>query len=397
MKKTKDQVQSEAEQAILDNEGQGMVLMATGTGKSKIPIDIAKRDYHKGYSILICVPTEKLRDVNWKAEFTKWGAESIWDECVERTCYVSMPKIMNKHYDLVVLDEGHNITENNSQFFSNNTYDGLVLLTATMPTDPIKLRILDDLRLKIVYTVTMDQAVEWGLISPYKITIVETELEKVRKTVMAGSKKKPFLQTEQAAYAYITNQINSLTYEDWGVEGAVLGQRKSLTSVEQGRLQMLILKRMHLIYNLQSKLDAAKFLLSKIPRPERTLIFAGSIKHAEELCSNSFHSKSKKTDTSFDDFCDKKITRLSCVDSLNEGHNIPDLDRALIVQLNSKSLKMIQRIGRIVRFREGHIARIVIIVVKGTMDAEWARKSLSEFSSDNITTLNFNDLKARYS
>ena len=385
MKKTKDQVQAEAEQAILDNHGQGMVLMATGTGKSKIPIDIAKRDYQKGYSILICVPTEKLRDVNWKAEFTKWGAESIWDECVERTCYVSMPKIKNKHYDLVVLDEGHNITENNSQFFSNNTYDGLVLLTATMPDNEIKLKILEDLNLKIVYTVTMDQAVDWGLISPYKITIVETELEKVRKTVMAGSKKKPFLQTEEAAYSYITKQI------------ATFQEMEDKTPADFSRLQMLILKRMHLIYNLQSKLDAAKFLLGKIPKSERTLIFAGSIKHAEELCSNSFHSKSKKTDTSFDDFCEKRITRLSCVDSLNEGHNIPDLDRALIVQLNSKSLKMIQRIGRIVRFRHGHIARIVIIVVKGTMDAEWARKSLSEFNSDNITTLNFNDLKARYS
>ena len=80
MKKTKSEVQQEAEDAIEANGGSGSVFMATGTGKSKIPIDIAKKDLQtisiSNYRILLCVPTEKLRDKNWKEEFEKWEAVS---------------------------------------------------------------------------------------------------------------------------------------------------------------------------------------------------------------------------------------------------------------------------------------------------------------------------------
>ena len=54
---------------------------------------------------------------------------------------------------------------------------------------------------------TVDEAVEWGLISPYKIIVVKTSLNKVIKNVAAGSKLKPFFQTEQAAYDYVSNSI----------------------------------------------------------------------------------------------------------------------------------------------------------------------------------------------
>lgn len=385
MKKTKSEVQKEAEDAIEANGGSGSVFMATGTGKSKIPIDIAKKDLQtipiSNYRILLCVPTEKLRDKNWKEEFEKWEADEVWERCVERTCYVSMHKLKDKHYDLVILDEGHNITENNSVFFDNCTYDRVVLLTATMPRKIQKLEIIEKLGLNVVYTVTLDQAVEWGLVSPFSITVVYTSLEKVRKTVVAGTKSKPFLQTEFAAYKYLTDRINALKDEP------------VLTVQETSMLQMLIRKRMHLIYNLQSKTDAAKILLGKIPITERTLIFAGSIKQAEELCIHSFHSKSPKGSTTYNDFCEKKIDRLASVDSLNEGHNIPDLDRAVLVQITSNSLDIIQRIGRIVRFREGHLAKILIIVAKGTVDETWLSKAIADIDINRIKFMDFEQLK----
>lgn len=385
MKKTKDEVQQEAQDAIEANGGSGAVLMATGTGKSKIPINIAKKDLltHSlsDYKILICVPTEKLRDNNWKKEFDKWEATEIWDECVERTCYVSMPKIKDKHYDLVVLDEGHNITENNSVFFENCTYDKVILLTATMPRNLKKLDIIERLNLDIVYTVTLDQAVEWGLVSPYKITVIYTRLDINDKYVAAGSKHKPFYQTEFAAYNYLTNRINALKDEP------ILDQK------EKGLLQVLIRKRMHLIYGLKSKTQAAKYLLSKIPKTDRVLIFAGLIAQAEELCENTFHSKSPKNSTSYEDFELCKINRLASVDSLNEGHNIPDLDRAFVVQINSNSLDIIQRIGRIVRYRDGHLAKITILVAKNTVDEDWLRKAISEISQENVQFLDFEQLK----
>lgn len=385
MKKTKDEVQREAITALDANHGRGIIAMSTGTGKSRIPILIALREWHPDYKILICVPTEKLRDENWKAEFEKWGASSIWETSVERTCYVSMPKIKNQVYNMVIMDEAHNVTENNSQFFDQNDCYSLIALTATPPENGEKKQLLDDIGLKIIYRVTMDQAVEWGLVAPYKIFIVETELDKVTKNIAAGNKLKPFMQTEQQAYNYLCDQIGKLQRLDYP------------SPHDKKKLEMLIFRRMHFIYNLPSKLEATRFVIQKlIPREERTLIFAGSIEHAELLCANTYHSKTPKTSTSFDDFAQKRTNVLSCVNSLNEGHNIADLDRAVIEQLNSKSLKMIQRIGRIVRFREGHTAKIIIIVARATMDEEWCKQSLKDFNSANITVYNINDLKQKY-
>lgn len=389
MKKTKDEVQQEAIVALDTAGGSGIIANCTGSGKSRIPILIAQKEWYEGYKILICVPTEKLRDENWKKEFYKWNAGHIWESSVERTCYVSMHKLMFKYYDMVVLDEMHNITENNSVFFDQCTYKRIVALTATIPDNEIKLDIIKGLGLKIVYKVTMDEAVEWGLVSPYRITLVRVPLEMVMKTVVAGSKQRPFLQTEYDAYQYVTRVIDNL------------GQEQYLTAGDKARRTIYIRKRQHLIYSLQSKTNAAKWILDYIiPKEERTLIFAGSIKQAEELCVNFFHSKidktKKSTNHSFEQFLNQEINRLSCVDAINEGHDIPNMNGSLIVQLNSKSLKLIQRIGRSCRFREDHVAQIYMLVAMGTVDENWAHKAMKELNAENVITINFKDLKSNY-
>jgi superfamily II DNA or RNA helicase len=383
MKKTKDQVQEEAELAINQNGGKGIVVMATGTGKSKIVINRAKRKYKPTMRILIVVPTEKLRDVNWKNEFSKWDCSAIYENNVERACYISINKIHQQHYDLVVLDEVHNITENNSEFFSQNTATEVIGLTATMPENYLKKQILESLKLYPVYHVSLDEAVEWGLISPYKITIVEVKLNSTIKNIKAGTKEKPFMQTEFEAYKYVSAQIERL------VNG-------SKTPQQEAFLMTLIFKRLRLIYNLETKTRMAKFILDNvIPKDERTLIFCGSIKQAEFLNEYSFHSKSKNS-IGFDKFVNEEIERLSCVNALNEGHNIPNVDNALVVQLNSKELNLVQRIGRIVRYRHGHIAEIFIIMVCDTVDENWTYKSLTNFESGNIRRINFEQLKSEY-
>ena len=73
----------------MNNNG-GMVAMATGSGKSRVAVEVAKyyfnpeHDYHAA----LLVPTEKLRDENWKEEFEKWEARNIWKH-TERLCYAS--------------------------------------------------------------------------------------------------------------------------------------------------------------------------------------------------------------------------------------------------------------------------------------------------------------------
>lgn len=357
-----------------------LVLAATGVGKSKIGVDYSKEivNTKKNARILIVVPTEKLRDENWKEEFEKWKAKTIWGRNIIRSCYASISKIENDEFDLVILDEVHNITENNSSFFYQNKVHKAIGLTATAPEDVEKAQILDELKFEVVYKIDLDEAVKLGLVSPYEIVIVETRLDTKDKYVKSGTKDKPFYQTEKAKYDYLDRTVRRMMFS-------------SNPRMKSG-LKFKLLERMRFIYNLKSKTKVAQYLLDNvIPEDERTLIFSGSIDQAEELCDNTFHSKTNDKD--YNAFKAEEINRMSCVNAVNEGHNLPKLDNGLVVQLNSKELNFIQRVGRIVRYRDGHKAKIYVICAIDTQDEKWVKKAIENFDQTSISYVRFENLK----
>ena len=72
------------------------------------------------------------------------------------------------------------------------------------------------------------------------------------------------------------------------------------------------------------------------------------------------------------------------MDALNEGINIPDVDGSIMVQIRSSDIKLVQRIGRNIRFREDHLANIYIIVCKDTQDEVWFRKASEDLDESRI-------------
>lgn len=360
--KIREKIQKEALKSIIDFNGKALILMATGAGKSKIPIDYAKKK--KAKNLALIVPTENLKD-NWEQEFKKWGALEYWENTTV-LCYASASKIKSKNFDLVILDECHNITELSSEFFIDNTCKDIIGLTATKPKEAEKVALLNNIGLKVSYHLPLDEAVKLGFVAPYKITVIYTRLDSTQKYIPAGTKDKPFLTTEAGNYNYLNDKV-----------------RKLMFSKEQKSLQYSILHRMRAIYNLKSKTSFAKYLLEEIiPKDDRTLIFSGNIEQAEEVCLHSFHSKSKNDNLEL--FKQEKINRLSCVNSLNEGQNIPNLDSAIIVQLNSNERNLIQRIGRLIRYRPGHQAHIYVICCLDTQDEKWLEKALENLDKNNI-------------
>lgn len=380
--KVREKVQEEATQAVIQNDG-GMVAMATGSGKSKVAIDLAKYYCNDSSTPLfpaVIVPTEKLRDENWKQEFEKWGAGSLWD-VTERLCYASASKVTDKNITLAILDEGHNITELGSSFFDNNNVKITVLLTATPPTDKVKIELLKALNIKLVYELTLDQAVRLGFVAPYKITVVTVPLDNATKNITGGTKAKPFMTTESASYAYWNKRVQQC-YGDSTPRG-------------QAKMKFAILGRMQFIYKLPSKTSAIKFLLEKvIPKDDRTLIFCGSIEQADDVCPWKYHSKSNNKD--YDDFKAGLINRLSCVRGVNEGHNFPEIDSGIIGQLNSKEKDLVQRIGRLIRFRPGHEAHLWIVVSEGTQDEKWLEGATAGLDQSKIEHVRFTNFKTKY-
>lgn len=359
-------------------------LMATGSGKSKIAVDRADKIVKEKPKarILLVVPTQKLRDENWFEEFSKWDKLNIWENNMERSCYASLHKYADEEFDYVILDEGHNLTLVNSVFFQKNKIHLCTILTATKPSDLQKNTIIAGLGFKRGYELSLDEATKLGLVAPYDIYVITMNLNNTNKYIKAGSPTKPFYQTEASRYKYLTDLFNS--------------NKNKFTTIN----------RMKFVYNLQSKTEIAKLILENvIPKELRTLIFCSSIKQAVQVSPRRFFSKprAKKSDNAekvaaikellkyyegdkgYHDFKEKRINRLACINSLNEGENIADLDVAFIIQISGNELNLIQRIGRIIRYRANFRGKIIILCVEDSVDYHWMKRATA-----NITTeINF--------
>ena len=71
-----------------------------------------------------------------------------------------------------------------------------------------------------------------------------------------------------------------------------------------------------------------------------------------------------------------------------------DIDCLFIVQLNKQQLHFVQRAGRI-RFRPNKIGEIIVLVSDGTIDTEWAAKSMRGFDHTKIKWVTLEDIRTK--
>ena len=307
---SKNQIQQQIVES-LPNPCHGLLNLSPRLGKTKIGIDVIKKE--KSKKILWVTPNTKLRDEDIPAEFKQWEAVSYLKK-TDIICYASLADHKGK-YDKVILDEYQDITPANAEplFNGNIQYKTIVGLSGTHPKHKEKQELYDRLDLKILADMSIDEAVEKGLIAPYKIKVIECRLNSRDKNIQAGNAKKQFMQTEEARYNYLTRLINAKLFSGQSVP------------------KFFYLNRMRFLYNLKSKNDFAKKFVSKLKG--RTLVFAGGIEQAENICKNTYHSK--RDDKDLQAFLDGKIDKLACVNAGGVGFTYRDVDNFVIVQVNS--------------------------------------------------------------
>jgi superfamily II DNA or RNA helicase len=78
-----------------------------------------------------------------------------------------------------------------------------------------------------------------------------------------------------------------------------------------------------------------------------------------------------------------------------EGHNFPGVDSGIIGQLNSKEKDLVQRIGRLIRFRPGHEAHLYIVISESTQDEKWLENATENLNQSKIEYVRFPNFKQR--
>lgn len=342
----KARVQKEALDAVTSAGGSGVIEAATGVGKSKIGVEwvdyirhiVLSQDGNEAKGLLV-VPTEELRDTGWPEEFTKWG---VSPEGIKRICYSSLAKENLDKYDFILYDEYHRTTLPNLKKLLEYLKNPKVYALGLTATLPRKIVFEDEAErvhylrtvLPIVYTLSIDEAVQLGLVADFEITVLKYYLDEVNKNVIGGSAKAPYKQTEAGRYAYLTNNLK---------RASVIAKADPS---KMGWKMATISKRTNFLYNLPSKLALAKRCLAQLQRDTnaRTVVFAGSIEQANELCGDDvYHSAS--TREALDKFQNKQINLIGSVRCLNEGMNLTDPTQALVVQLDSVERSIVQRIN----------------------------------------------------
>lgn len=395
---TKDLKQRQAYLAWRDKRHMGLIAGCTGFGKSRLgtwaakafarlpePADVEKWGSRWG-KILLVVPTEELRDKDWPDEFRKWEASEIFEKNVTAVCYASLPQVDCRDYMLVIFDEFHHMTMSMYKKcqIEMAAYGGtkVMMLSATEPKgsrEKTKVAMMNNLG-GVVFKIDLDEAAELGLVSDYRLVIVEIPLDNTDKYIPAGTKAKPFMTTEKKHHEYLQRVLMKMRIDADNDPSKAKG------------LFFFEMKYNQFIYGLRSKQLVAQSIMKDLIAKGRTLIFAGNIAQCEALCGEQvYHSKVKEAkregllkDRWLQAFRKKEVNYLGAVDALNEGVNIPEVDFELIMQCDSNPRKLVQRVGRGVRFREGHTAWVVVLCAMGTADESWVRKSLAPFDEAKI-------------
>jgi len=384
--KTKDQEQRKALNAWAKAGFTGSIIAGTGFGKSRCGVLAVAHsiDEHdsKGNALII-VPTQQLQE-QFKEEFIKWGYNDMLEH-IEVMCYQSAYKLTDKHYNVVVCDEIHlGLSPEYRKFFENNTWDRLLCMTATLPEDIDYCEVLNNLA-PTVYSISLDECVNLGLVSPYQVICKPIKLSDA-ETAEYKKANNTFVYAK-----YTLGQFDAFDRANY-----IMGAGKHTATNEEkaaaAQFYRAIRARKAVVDHADGKIaELQKIVIKNVG--EKILVFGGSneftnkLADATETFSSVYHSgKTKKQkEQALKDFRSGDKPVLCSTKALNQGFDVADATMAVICGLTSKGLTMIQRVGRIIRFQEGKVGKIIILYVKDSQEEKWLKNSVK--SLNNVTWL----------
>jgi len=391
--------QENAINAWINNRYKGSIIYSTGTGKTEIAFECAKRAafnkcllYQKenknlnNFKILFLVPRIILIEQNMerlarynidKESIGAFFGEKKDEKEITISTYQS---VINNHYliknsDMVILDEVH---------FVSNTAFSYTNLFRIIKEDPKKMILgltatineLDPKYQEIIKTIPpvrrylIKEAVDDGRLAKPEIISIEATLT----------------NEEKDTYDKTSELIRNISYKLNAYEPSIItkilyqgGARSKYAKEWFSQVRI----RKDLLNSSQNKLERAVQIIRKHHK-EKSMIFSETIDSISKLKtilekknipSEIIHSKIKiKERKSILERWGKDFFPLLSVHTLEIGYDIPQVGIAIILSNTSNVNQIAQRIGRVIRKTEAKDkALIYIIYVKETRDNKIVR------------------------
>ena len=341
---------------IFVKEKHGILNLCPRFGK--IRTSILALEQLKPKSILIAYPDNKIRD-SWQADFEDLGFD---DSIVTYTTHLSLKKLVDYEYDIIIIDEIHLLSEAQIEacqdLFSNNAC--ILGLTGTLSSWTER-TLEEELDLHVIATYPIEKAIEEGVIVDYEIRVIRVPLD--TRTLQEYKTKN---KTEKKQFDDLTWVINKMDREG-------------------SNAMFLRLARMRIIQSSLAKSNATKRLLAA-HNDERVLVFCGTTAVADNLGIPSYHNKSKEKQV-FEDFAEGKGNHLAVVKIGNTGVTYKPLDKVIINYFDSNAENLAQKINRCMAMEYNtpdKKAHIYIISSDELVEQKWLKKALEFFDENKI-------------
>jgi len=359
----RESIQKEALEEAYKHKRCGLAI-SMGVGKTRIAIKHFQKNYNPFIKALVVIPKLSIK-ISWLNELKKMNLENLESHFVFTT-YLSINKHNTNNYDVVYLDECHNLLQSHSTFLSN--FKGKILgLTGTPPVkqNTIKYEMVKTY-CPIVFNFSVDQATDKKILNDYQIIVHQLSLSNVPNLKKKKKNGGFWYTTEKKDYDYFDNRCFL----------AETPKQKQFASI----------MRMRALMDYNTKELYVKSILQNLSN--KCVVFANTQKQADRICKYSYHSKNPQSDYNLELFSDGRIDKLSCVMQLSEGITIPNLKQGIIMHSYGNERKTTQRIGRLLRLNPNEKSTCHILCYTNTQDEKWLEIALKDFDKSKIKYYN---------
>lgn len=344
--------------SINSGVSRGILHLCPRSGKTQTSIRIfckIQRESGRVPKILICYPDKNIQK-SWEDDFKKVGYNN---QLVEFSTHISLGKVINKQYDIIVIDEIHLLSDNQkinlNKLIKNNPDSHILGLSGTL-SKQTEMELKRDLNLPVIVKYSLEEAIRDGLISDYRIIVKKVDLD---DKIVVDKKKK---RTEKQKYRAIS----------WVIEN-------------KGQSLFLSLARMRIIHNSISKIETTQKLLSKL-KDKRVLVFCANNKVAKQL-GCKVHTSKFNDQKEFEKFIEdsSKYNHMAVCKIGNTGISFKSLDHIVINAFDSNAENLTQRICRsLILDEKNKVSNIYIITSTATAELNWLQKALEFFDPKKI-------------
>jgi len=365
--------QEEALDSWLRNRSKGVIALPTGSGKTIIAI-----------AALAKLSERTLIVTYTKEQMFQWG------ELIKR--FTNIPEFMigyfhsgekkvkpitiityqsafryierlTSQFSFLVVDECHHLPADKFKYIAENSVaDKRMGLSATIYREDGKHEILFPLMGGVVYYKTPAELTELGYLAPYRII--------TKYVSLLPSERKEYIELKRK----YRELVGFMPFEEV-LRSAREGNKVAIEALRlRNTMRILVHKSKSKIYEVKKIVD------EELRRGSKVIVFTQYVDQAETLAKvlNAMLLTGETEDRRRREILkrfkniDKGVLVVTTVG--DEGLDIPDANVGIIVTGSGSRRQFIQRLGRLLRPKEGKEARLYEIVVRGTTEELQAKK-----------------------